>query len=381
MAPFCGCADMYQRLSGAPSTIDTMKTRRYNKAMGTVYKRGKIWWIRYEDKDGRLQSESSGSTKKRDAAGLLLKREGQSEEGKPSGKQTDRITFDVLSTDLLADYKINKKRSTDRAELSVSHLKEFFHGIRATDISTAKINEYIIKRQEEKAANATINRELSALKRMFSLGFRHTPPRVTYVPYIPHLDEDNVRTGFFEHDQYLKLKAALPDYLKPVLVMGYYTAMRRGEILKLTRDQVDTVRGRITLEVKDVKNKTPRIIYMAGELLEEISKQMMLNEAKYPNINLVFHRNGEPIVNPREAWHKACVTAGVPEKLIHDLRRTGARNMLRAGVQEKVIMKIAGWKTRSVFDRYNIVDEKDLQSAATKLVEFTQEVEKNLKGG
>ncbi len=372
---------MYQRLSGAPSTIDTMKTRRYNKAMGTVYKRGKIWWIRYEDKDGRLQSESSGSTKKRDAAGLLLKREGQSEEGKPSGKQTDRITFDVLSTDLLADYKINKKRSTDRAELSVSHLKEFFHGIRATDISTAKINEYIIKRQEEKAANATINRELSALKRMFSLGFRHTPPRVTYVPYIPHLDEDNVRTGFFEHDQYLKLKAALPDYLKPVLVMGYYTAMRRGEILKLTRDQVDTVRGRITLEVKDVKNKTPRIIYMAGELLEEISKQMMLNEAKYPNINLVFHRNGEPIVNPREAWHKACVTAGVPEKLIHDLRRTGARNMLRAGVQEKVIMKIAGWKTRSVFDRYNIVDEKDLQSAATKLVEFTQEVEKNLKGG
>jgi hypothetical protein len=53
--------------------------------------------------------------------------------------------------------------------------------------------------------------------------------------------------------------------------------------------------------------------------------------------------------------------------LVHDLRRTGCRNLRRLGVHEKTIMKIGGWKTRAVFDRYNIVDESDLADAAARL--------------
>jgi hypothetical protein len=53
--------------------------------------------------------------------------------------------------------------------------------------------------------------------------------------------------------------------------------------------------------------------------------------------------------------------------LFHDLRRTGARNLRRAGVAEGVIQKIGGWKTRSVFERYVIVDQRDIADAMRKL--------------
>jgi integrase len=88
----------------------------------------------------------------------------------------------------------------------------------------------------------------------------------------------------------------------------------------------------------------------------------------------VFTReDGEPIRDFRDSWTNVCKEAGVPELLFHDLRRTGVRNMIRSGIPQKVAMRISGHKTPSVFNRYDIIDQTDLQDAARKM-EAAEEV-------
>src|SRR3990172_3853183 len=229
--------------------------------MGSIFKRGNVFWIKYY-RAGKPYRESTHSEKESDAKRLLKAREGAIVENRFFGLRVEKIRFD--------------------------HLKRYFDGVRAADITTDRINTYILQRQESGAENGTINRELTTLKRMFNLAKQMTPPKVTNVPYIPHLQENNARQGYFEYNEYLAIKNALPSYIKPVVIMAYHTGMRKEEILSLEWKQVDLIEGKITLKSEDTKTNEARTIYMEGEPLEAIRFQKALRDNKYPKCLWVF---------------------------------------------------------------------------------------------
>ena len=349
--------------------------------MGMLYQRGDIWWIKYY-RNGKYFRESTKTSKKMVAQKILNRREGEIAEGKAPSVEFERVSFDSLAQGIIQDYKINGKKSLVRAERSVRHLGSYFGGMKAVQISTPSINNYILKRLGSGAANASINRELSALKRMLNLGAKQTPPLVNRVPHIPMLKENNIRKGFFEHDGFLALRDALPSYIRGLVTFAYKTGWRDTEISSLTWRQVDMKQGIVCLNVGETKNDDGRTVFLDEEL-KAIFREQFLN--RNLGCQYVFAHDGQRIKDFRVAWNKACRETGLgygyktdkkyveewknrlaAGPIMHDFRRTAVRNILRSGVSERVAMMISGHKTRSVFDRYNIVSLHDLKEAARK---------------
>src|SRR5262245_545859 len=331
-----------------------MKARRKN-GEGCVYLRGNVWWIKYRE-NGTPRCESSESTKESDARKFLKRRLGEIALGRFIGPDAERVTIRELAEDYLNDYRVNDKKSLDKAIRCANRIKEFFGDLKAHTVTTDIVKRFISKRQEE-AENATINRELAALKRMFNLGLQAA--KIQRKPYIPMLKENNVRTGFFEHGEFVAFRAALPNYLQPVATFALYTGWRKRNILELRWNQVDLGARTVRLNPGTTKNDAGQMVILDGELLEAIQKQwerrkVVTIPGQCPTLlcPFVFPRDGKPIKDPRKAWNKARKATGLTTKIPHDFRRTAVRNMVRAGLPERVAMMISGHKTHSVFDRY-----------------------------
>src|SRR5579862_5190281 len=331
-----------------------------------IYLRRSIWWIRYSHR-GKQVRESSHSTVYADADRLLKKRQGDIVTGKFAGLEPDRVTVLELFKEVEQDCKDNLRSSLPQLLSRLkNHLIPAFGNLRAAELSSDHIKRYRSNRLTEGAARATVNREIETLQRAWKLAQMCDPPRVNRTFYFPMYEEHNIRTGFLEEIGYRALHAAMPDYLKPLLLIAYHVPCRRGELTDLFMRQLDFKANEIVLNPGETKNREGRHMPMFGPMRECLLMQKAIRDQKFPNCPYVFFgKKGDRIADFRKAWKSACRRAGVDQELIfHDLRRSAARNMRRAGIPENTIMKIAGWKTPNMFRRYDIQDGRDIRQAA-----------------
>ena len=357
-------------------TPETEKKSRRPNGTGSIYQRGLTWWVKYSC-NGKIYRQSSESGTKWKAERLLKAKLGELATQTFVEPKFDKTLVSELAEDMLRDYQVNGKRSIADAKIRwTKHLEPVFGHMRAANVATDQVNKYIEQRQTEGAANATINRELAALKRMFSLGMQCT--KVVRRPHFPHLKENNTRKGFLEDAQFDALRAECSKvglWLRAMLEVGGTFAWRKSELENLRVNQVDLIAGTVRLEPGETKNDEGRTAIMPSTVRLLLEPCIV---GKKPE-DLVFTReDGSRIQDFRKTWNTACSAAKVPGLLFHDLRRTGVRNMIRAGIPERVAMTISGHKTRSILDRYNIVSTQDLKVAARRMEEAaivaTQEV-------
>jgi len=379
--------------------------------MGTVYsrKRSPYLWIKYYQ-HGRPVRERTGTKNEVVARRMLRAREGDVERGIPIDPKVGLVTFHEAAEDMLNGYKANRKRTYVDAKRRIDkHLAPFFGNKRLLSITASDIRAYIAKRMADtylarparrvRRRNGTwqdvpelrrpvsvgeINRELTVLKRMFSLAIE--AGKLHHKPHFAMLREDNVRVGFFEREQYEAVLAHLPAGMRPVVTFAYVTGWRiNSEVLPLQWRQVDLRVGEVRLDPGTTKNREGRVFYLTPELHQLLKEQRaaadeIQREKKMIVRHVFFHRDttkagalwywagkGISADGFYHAWRRARTAAGCPGSIPHDFRRTAIRNMVRAGIPERVAMKLSGHKTRSVFDRYNVVSDGDLRDAASRL--------------
>lgn len=352
--------------------------RTRKRGEGSIYKKNGAYVIKYYE-DGKARYKSSKKWSLKDAQEELRERLGKMDKGLSSGADFEKTTIGDLAELVINDYKVEQLKSLETVQCRINNLLAYFgKNAKAQDIKKVEIDRYVLARRENKkgifrdqygnekvASDATILRELRTITKMFRLGVE--VEKVAKVPPIPKLQNSKARQGWISMEEYLQLLKHLPDNLKPIVTFAWQTGWRKEEILSLQWKNID--RKKNTITIMDTKNNEPRTIPMDTEVRAVIERQHNLKwRGSGRKTHYVFHRHGKKIVDIRKAWAKATKAIGKPGLIFHDLRRSAARHMYRVvGLRRRDIMRIGGWKTESVFDRYNIQTDEDLEAAIEKI--------------
>ena len=348
-----------------------------SRGLGRVYQRGSVWWLDYTV-GGQRHREPTDAATKRDAQDILRERIGNRKSGKVLGRP-DRIMLaeyekgddgkETLSGGLRSlhetQYDVDGLRSKERTVQCWTQIEKFFGAAtRVTELTPTRLDAYAKARLAEGAARQTVNNELSALRRGLMLAVEKqwlaTMPFKIELPKV-----QNARRGFFEDGDFAAVLLELPTIFQAVIRFLRFTGWRATEPLTLTWEEIDWEGETIRLAQADSKNGESRVFPFG---LAPDLKALLEERWEERSGPFVFHRDGQPISydSLEHKWARARKRAGLKNRIMHDLRRTAARDFRRAGVSEGEIMKLCGWKTRAMFDRYNIIDEADLASAVAK---------------
>jgi integrase len=363
--------------------------RRERGEGGLIKIRGCRFWYGQFYKDGKQIRVSTKTEVKEEAKKSLRRLMGDTERGIAPENELRKVRYAHLRAALLQNYleRGNKSLQTmaDGSETiwGLKPLDDFFEyepsknggqdkpGVPMTQLTTDAARDFARERLEEGLSNDTVNGSLRLLRRMLNIAYEDK--KIQFVPKIRLLKSSAARKGFLAKQQFDVLISFIPANLKPIVTFLYYCGVRLGEAKQIEWSQIDLKAALVRLEEDQTKNSEARTIPLPDVLVK------MLKGIE-PKDGTVFDTT-----NFRKAWQKACSAAGLgkleevegrPDPrytglIIHDLRRSAIKNLMKVGVNEKVAMKISGHKTRAVFDRYHIVDTEDVVDAMRRVQTVT----------
>jgi integrase len=364
---------MAKRPNGTGSII---KLKQHDKETGEL-RESKFWYILYTV-DGRQRRESTGTEDYEEAKEQLKLALAENALGMRPTVDVKAVTYE----DVAAIYTDQQQAKGAAPRCEKMHLDEFFNGKRALDITTDLLRRYISHRSKAGVAGPTIRRELGTLRAMLNQARKEGKLRLADIPYFPMPEDSKPRKGFVTPDVFATLLAALPENLRPLVQFIYCTGMRRGAALKITWDMLNEDCTELSIPGDILKNDEALALPLAGADLGKLAAMLKKQ----------FRVQGQPVfasTNLRKEWAEACTKLGLGKMqkkktdagwsyasyrglMLHDLRRSAVRNLVRAGVPESVAMKISAHKTRHVFERYNIVDTRDVREALIKQGEYAR---------
>jgi integrase len=331
----------------------------------------RFWYAQIYSVDGQPKRISTRTEVKQEAQHVLRNLLVDKDRGVQFAGDVKKIHYEDLRAALIQNYieRGNKSLETmkDGSETiwGLKAVDTFFAGYAVTRITTDSAREFAQSLLKAGNANGTVNRSLALLRRMLSIALEDG--KIQFRPKIRLLKAGPARKGFLPLEKFDELLALLPAHLKPLITFLYYCGVRVGEAIQIEWPQVDLAAGLIRLEGEQTKNSDARTVPLPNVLIRMLEQR---------EAGLVFDGT-----NLRKEWHRACAACGLGTLtevegkrdpryaglIVHDLRRSAIRNLMKAGVNEKVAMAISGHKTRSVFDRYHIIDTEDVVEAMRRV--------------
>ena len=343
----------------------------------SVYLRGNVFWMDFIFDGKRVQRSTKQGNRQ---VALEIERGFRSgltrglfkldpEPPPPPPPPPPRHTFGEGLDRLKTQWELDKKDS--RQNLSLIKMARADWGTEVMeDLTAVHLQEYYVRRAKQEYKPATTNRIVQVLRRTFNLAKKLLKANLEWPDFEMPSEKENARQGFVKPGQMTRLLAELPDDgLRDFVEWAWSTGMRKGEAASLRWSFISDTG--LTVPAEFCKSKNPHTIQFGGVLPSIIARcrnrrAFEVNGTRQLS-EFIFHRgDGQPISEFRKSWRTACSKAGCGNLLFHDLRRSAVRDLLRAGVSQKTVMKISGHATASIFSRYDIVDGDDVQQALDK---------------
>ncbi len=339
----------------------------------------KAYWVEFYDETGKRRRERIGPSKMAAEQRLRDVLKARTEERHIQKDLAARVTLGELCQWYEGLPEVRAKASFERDVDSIQNLKRILgESTKLRELTAGRIEGYQRKRLEEYRTvylhqkkqpvtrnvaslktirPATVNREVACLKTMISRAIKHGKLDANPILRVKKLPENNVRERVLGNEHFDNLLEVCPQHLRPILLVAYYTGMRKSEILFLTWEEVDLQNRFIRLKGDRTKTGVARSVPLHPRVWEALSRL-----ARGIRSSRVFLWRGKPVNDVKTAFKAACTEAGLNDFTFHDLRHCAINNLRLAGNDYFKIMAISGHKTMNVFKRYNLVTEEELSS-------------------